>query len=1020
MSQALPVLNNGARVVVTNHAPGMPHVQATIKKMAELATAGAQTFPIRDLAVRITADVPSKQPRLELEALYRWVRDHVRYRFDPVDLEWVQSPARTVQQRAGDCDDLSTLLAALAGSLGHRWRFRTIGPTPQAQRHVAAEAFDGQTWVTLDPVLEPAGRTTAPRADLGRFGHKAAGGSEYLWNMGGQLMPKRNLSGPVQPYEVALWRGHLGAVPTPQQRRLWTQGDVEYYPQVGRVTPGAGVAARPADTYASFYTTQMWLFRPSSSSGASGGGMSGLGQQRAEGSCVLVLPWGVIDTCKLDGVVAGPNGERFFWMQDSGLGRTDAGSKADTPDRLRFVWGWYVFEPPAKRPKGWTPNAPDEQILAWWSTVSPDNRQMFRESYAATQDYAPKDFNDAQKREWWVKLSKDQRVDKRRHYQGGFWGSLKQIGADIIKPIAKVHAATTGRVTSFLHKITHTGPIRDIEKQVQKVVGVVPFFKPFIDFHEKTSSRITETVMAETGAIKKSQMRDGGKIEKPTLEQSAELLDKGSGGRITPQKGIEAAGKAASSAAGKAGANIKIPAGVKAIGAKALQIPGVQAGAARAAAAAGRAVQSAAGKAVDAAGKAVASAGVTLPATPRRANWKEPHPDVRKKYPGNARQVFDSASSLFRVYVPKNTTTAIATQMRQALPAKLPGAAAQLRVPGMSGLGFLHLHFSGLGATMTAADYKRNGATFATLAANAVAAFIAKNKIPPGSALPAVLEFQKYDSLRANAGFTGVALKPDGVWGPNSRAAAAWYRGQLVTAQPAVKPALASTKLTWTPPVAAAVVKAAAAPAVKPAAPKPAAAVAAAPTQQPRISIDVTGPQVRPATPAPKPPAPAPVGPVTGYSQVGVEPNNPGLPPLGAPTSSSAAKPPVAATKPKPPPVVTKPKPPPVAVKPVATKPKPPIVIDVGPPAVRPAPYVPTPPPAYAGSPSRPIVIDMPEPMPPPVLPPGPGGATYADLPTEPLVQPKGSNNTTALLVGAGVIAYMAMQKGGGRRRRRR
>ena len=50
---------------------------------------------------------------------------------------------RTVKERAGDCDDMSILLAALAGALGHRWEFDTVGATPQAQQHVAVRVFAG-------------------------------------------------------------------------------------------------------------------------------------------------------------------------------------------------------------------------------------------------------------------------------------------------------------------------------------------------------------------------------------------------------------------------------------------------------------------------------------------------------------------------------------------------------------------------------------------------------------------------------------------------------------------------------------------------------------------------------------------------------------------------------------------------------------------------------------------------------------------------------------------------------------
>ena len=189
-------------VVVTSHVDGMPHVRSTIAKMSELARKGAESYAIRNLATRITRNVPSKHPTAELGALYRWVRDHIRYRYDPLGLEWLQSPARTVLEGAGDCDDMATLLGALAGALGHPWRFRTVGASPTVQQHVQLQAFDRKRWINLDPVLEPTQHTTAPRTDPGTFAAYAVG-SDHLWDSEGNML--QGLAGPVSRQEMELW-----------------------------------------------------------------------------------------------------------------------------------------------------------------------------------------------------------------------------------------------------------------------------------------------------------------------------------------------------------------------------------------------------------------------------------------------------------------------------------------------------------------------------------------------------------------------------------------------------------------------------------------------------------------------------------------------------------------------------------------------------------------------------------------------------------------------------------------------
>ena len=196
---AAPVLLT-APTATSHHPNGFAHVRSTVRKMADLATDEQDIYSVRNLATRITHGVPSKAPRAELQALYEWVRDHIRYRKDPVGTEWVQRPTRTVAERAGDCDDMATLLAALAGALGHRWRFRTVGPSPMAQAHVAVQAHDGNEWVELDPVLEPSPPTTQPRPGVaGRFGG-AAVGADHLWDAGGRM-----LSGVATAKDRELW-----------------------------------------------------------------------------------------------------------------------------------------------------------------------------------------------------------------------------------------------------------------------------------------------------------------------------------------------------------------------------------------------------------------------------------------------------------------------------------------------------------------------------------------------------------------------------------------------------------------------------------------------------------------------------------------------------------------------------------------------------------------------------------------------------------------------------------------------
>lgn len=235
-----------ATVEYSFHPDGVPHQRATVHKMLELARAGAHTYEIRHLATEITRHIPSKQPLAELAAIYVWVDRNIRYRNDPVGLEWVQSPSRTIAEGAGDCDDIGTLLASLALALGRDIQVSTVGPWPGPDvphDHVWLEAQlpDG-TWVPLDPVLEPARDHVGAAPELGP-GWRARGHMR-TWNVEGTQMA-------------------LGAPTTPRDRLLWQT--VPYFPQV----PPTGGYADPANAGRALPPDFRYM-----SAGAPGGGIA--------------------------------------------------------------------------------------------------------------------------------------------------------------------------------------------------------------------------------------------------------------------------------------------------------------------------------------------------------------------------------------------------------------------------------------------------------------------------------------------------------------------------------------------------------------------------------------------------------------------------------------------------------------------------------------------------------------------------------------------------------------------------
>lgn len=149
---------------------GRAGVAATLKLMSGMVKEGKKTLAVRATAQRLTQFCAQKDFACEVRALHAWVRDHIRYLQDVTDVETVQTPAKTIESGAGDCDDKSTLLAALLESIGHPTRFMAIGFEPDVFCHVYVETLIGTRWIPLETTeAVVAGWEPEPRMVLARM-----------------------------------------------------------------------------------------------------------------------------------------------------------------------------------------------------------------------------------------------------------------------------------------------------------------------------------------------------------------------------------------------------------------------------------------------------------------------------------------------------------------------------------------------------------------------------------------------------------------------------------------------------------------------------------------------------------------------------------------------------------------------------------------------------------------------------------------------------------------------------------
>lgn len=140
-------------------------IAVTVGFMRQAAEWGQADPQIRQLALEIVDGVPNRDSVGEINAVYQWVKSNIAFRGE-LD-ETVQTPEVTIKFAAGDCDDHSVLVAALLGSIGYTWEFKTVAVNGQEDfTHVYAEIYDGNgqvvtsydpaDWIAMDTTVDEA------------------------------------------------------------------------------------------------------------------------------------------------------------------------------------------------------------------------------------------------------------------------------------------------------------------------------------------------------------------------------------------------------------------------------------------------------------------------------------------------------------------------------------------------------------------------------------------------------------------------------------------------------------------------------------------------------------------------------------------------------------------------------------------------------------------------------------------------------------------------------------------------
>lgn len=118
--------------------------------MSRLVNEAKKQLPVVLKARTLVQGLGQKDYVGEAATIHAWVRDNVRYVRDPRGVESVTAPVQMLQIMSGDCDDKSTLCAALLEAIGHPTRFIAVGSLPNHFSHVFPQTKIGQKWVTLE------------------------------------------------------------------------------------------------------------------------------------------------------------------------------------------------------------------------------------------------------------------------------------------------------------------------------------------------------------------------------------------------------------------------------------------------------------------------------------------------------------------------------------------------------------------------------------------------------------------------------------------------------------------------------------------------------------------------------------------------------------------------------------------------------------------------------------------------------------------------------------------------------
>ena len=136
---------------------GVP--RRTAQKMREIIRKSSSNLYVRKWAEKIIEDVPDRDMKGEVEAIYTFLQRKTRYARDPRGTEFIQTPPYVLKQvelgmkPSLDCDDYTVSGLSLLRSMGYSTLIRVTGYKDDGRfSHVYGKVLVDGKWVNFDPV----------------------------------------------------------------------------------------------------------------------------------------------------------------------------------------------------------------------------------------------------------------------------------------------------------------------------------------------------------------------------------------------------------------------------------------------------------------------------------------------------------------------------------------------------------------------------------------------------------------------------------------------------------------------------------------------------------------------------------------------------------------------------------------------------------------------------------------------------------------------------------------------------